>query len=63
LLGAPVCSVDRCGESEEREMANRVMLGDVDTCACLDATAAGASTYLSVGFESAGPMAEFAAFG
>jgi GNAT superfamily N-acetyltransferase len=33
------------------------------TCACLDATAAGASVYLSVGFESAAPMAEFAAFG
>ena len=33
------------------------------TCACLDATEAGASIYLSVGFESAGPMAEFATFG
>jgi hypothetical protein len=32
------------------------------TCACLDATEAGASIYLSVGFESAGPMAEFARF-
>lgn len=30
------------------------------TCACLDATDAGTSIYLSVGFESAGPMAEFA---
>jgi GNAT superfamily N-acetyltransferase len=33
------------------------------TRACLDATEAGSSIYLSVGFESAGPMAEFANFG
>jgi len=33
------------------------------TCAGLDATSAGASIYLSVGFESAGPMAEFATAG
>jgi GNAT superfamily N-acetyltransferase len=33
------------------------------TGACLDATEAGASIYLSVGFESAGPMAEFATSG
>ncbi len=33
------------------------------TRACLDATEAGASIYLSVGFASAGPMAEFATVG
>ncbi len=33
------------------------------TRACLDATDVGASIYLSVGFESAGPMAEFATSG